>query len=618
MDGGRSTARGVILGLNAWHGDASACLMVDGHVVAAIEEERLRRVKHWAGLPTLAIRACLAEASLGLADVEHVAVNRDPRAHRLEKVWHLVRRRPSPGHVLDRLRNARRLGGLAERLCDELGLERHRFRARLHAVEHHRAHLASACFASPWERCSVASVDGFGDFSSALWGHARGSRVDVHGRVGFPHSLGLFYLALTQYLGFPRYGDEYKLMGLAAYGEPRMQRELEALVGLDHGGGFRLDLRFFRHHRGEVAMTWQGGEPVLANAFSPLLEELLGAAREPGSELTQRHRDLAASVQAVYEGALFHLLRALHDRTGEGRLALAGGCAMNSLANGRIEGGTPFEEVYVPPAPGDAGGALGAALWVWRRVLRGEPVAPIEHAYLGPALSSSDTDRALRARRDELDAAGVGPGRTLPEAELCERVARHLEAGHVVGWVQGRMELGPRALGARSILGDPRRADMQDVLNRRIKRRESFRPFAPAVLAERQGAWFASAAAVPFMSRVFPVLEAQRGRIPAVVHADGTGRLQTVQAATNPRFHRLIRCFEQRTGVPILLNTSFNENEPIVHRPEEAVDCFLRTRMDVLVLGDRILERVALPLEEPDDVAAALPAARRAGIRQSG
>ncbi len=604
------TPRSIVLGLNAWHGDAAAALLVDGRVVCALEEERLRRIQHWAGLPTQSIEACLAEGGVSIQDVDHIAINHDASTNRLAKALHVARHRPSARMLGDRLRSVRRVRGLREALGEGLGVPTAQIRARIHSVEHHRAHLASTYYASPFDRAAVVSVDGFGDYSSSKWGTGRGDRLDILGRVGFPHSLGMYYLALTQYLGFPNYGDELKLMELSAYGEPRYKEQLQSLIQLEPGGGYRLALDYFVHHKAGVPMTWEGGEPHLCRGFSQKLEELLGPAREVGSELTQRHRDLAASVQAVYEGAFFHKLRHLAERTGETCLALSGGCALNSLAAGRIENATPFEEVYLPPSPGDAGGAIGSATWVHANVLGLGRPEPIEHAYLGPPLREPDIDRALRARRDELESIGVGPCRELDLEPLCERVAAHLAAGHVVGWMQGRMEFGPRALGARSILGDPRRSEMQTILNTKIKRRESFRPFAPAVLTERQSEWFERSAPVPFMGRALSIHESRRGEIPAVVHMGGTGRLQSVERATNPRFYQLIEAFEARTGVPILLNTSFQENETMVYRPEEALDCFLRTELDVLVLGNRILERVAMPQDAASQVPGPVPRAQ--------
>ncbi|MEZ5978509.1 MAG: carbamoyltransferase C-terminal domain-containing protein [Planctomycetota bacterium] len=591
----------TILGLNAFHGDSSAALFVDGRLVAAAEEERFRRVKHWAGLPTEAARACLRHAGVDPSDLQHVAVNRDPSAHFLSKVAHALRNPRLLASALDRRRNARRVGGLREELAFALGVDANGWDARFHQVEHHRAHLASAFLVSPFERAAVASVDGFGDFSSSMWAHGVGKELVQLGRVGYPHSLGVFYLALTQYLGFPNYGDEYKVMGMAAYGEPRYVRELENVVRTTPEG-FELDLSYFLHTKGGVAMTWDGGEPTVARAFSRKLEDLLGPARRKGDELTQRHRDLAASTQAVFEQVYFDLLRRLARSTGEKRLCLAGGCAMNSLANGRITERTPFEEVWIQAAAGDAGGAIGAAASVWCDVLGRERVGSMEHAYLGPEFAQAELDATLHDASEVLEEVNCAKRRFDDEEQLCDHVARHIAAGHVVGWFQGRMEWGARALGNRSIVGDPRRADMKDVLNLKIKRRESFRPFAPSVLEEKAAEWFERPQPVPFMSMVLPIREEKREWIPAVTHADGTGRLQTVSKDTNPRYHRLITAFMRRTGVPMILNTSFNENEPVVCRPEEALDCFLRTKMDVLVLGDAVLERTQLPTDAGVDV----------------
>lgn len=606
---GRKT---IVLGINAWHGDAAAALVIDGQLVAAAEEERFRRIKHWAGFPSEAARWCLAEAGVTAAQIDHVAINRDPKAQRVSKVLWALRARPSLGILADRLRNRARVGSLRTATAQALGVSPAELGASFHHIEHHLAHLASAYLVSPFERAAVVSVDGFGDFSSAQWALGEGRDLRVLGRVGFPHSLGLLYTALTQHLGFAHYGDEYKVMGLAAYGRPSFLPEMRRLVSLRADGGFALDNHYFRHARGGVAMTWEGGAPTLEDVFAPELCELLGPRRSPGEPIEQRHRDLAASAQALYEECFFHLLGRLAESTGEVRLAVAGGCGMNSLANGRIAEQTPFREVWVQPAAGDAGGALGAAYAVWNLVLGRPRSFEMHHAYWGPKASEAELEALFSGRAAELAEAGCRRIRPEDEDALVARVAEALADGKVVGWFQGRMEWGPRALGNRSILGDPRRADMQEILNLKIKRRESFRPFAPSVLAERQGEWFASDAPVPFMGQVFPILESQRERIPAVTHADGTGRLQTVTREANPRYWKLIRAFEERTGVPMVLNTSFNENEPVVCRPKEALECFLRTKMDVLVLGDVLLERLpsgAAPGFDPDTVPAALPAA---------
>jgi carbamoyltransferase len=579
----------TILGLNAYHGDSAACLLRDGALVAAAEEERFRRIKHWAGFPSQAIAYCLAEAGTTLERVDHVAVNRDPRANLRRKLGYTLTGRPSPALVWSRLRNRRRWGGLAERL--RAAFPDTPFRGQVHHVEHHLAHLASAFQVSPFERAAAVSIDGFGDFASAAWGLGSGNGIAVEGRVLFPHSLGIFYQALTQYLGFPHYGDEYKVMGLAPYGEPAFLDEMRRIVGLRDDGGFRLDLAYFRHHREQVPYEWNDGAPAVGILYGPALEALLGPARAAEDPLDRRHRDLASSVQAMFEEAVFHLLNALHRRYGVDALALAGGCAFNSVMNGRIRAHTPFRQVYLQPAAGDAGGAIGSALAVWHGMSRDAERCRMDHAYWGPGFDDDHIAGLLARWRAALDAADCQVTRPDDEAALCRRIARAIADGKVVGWFQGRMEWGPRALGNRSILGDPRRADMKELLNRKIKRRESFRPFAPSVLREAVPAWFEQDDEVPFMMKVLQVRAEKRPLVPAVTHVDGSGRLQTVSRAANPRYHRLIAAFEAITGIPMLLNTSFNENEPVVCRPEEALECFLRTGMDILVLGDRMIER---------------------------
>jgi carbamoyltransferase len=407
--------------------------------------------------------------------------------------------------------------------------------------------------------------------------------------VHFPHSLGIFYQALTQYLGFPDYGDEYKVMGLAPYGSPAGRHATRDIVKPTDDGGFALDLDYFRHHRERIAFSWASGAPEFADLFSPALEDLLGPRRRPGDPLEDRHRDIAHSVQATYEAAFFHLIGALQKRFALTDIALAGGCAMNSVANGKIRRVTPFRRVYVQSAAGDAGGAVGAAYAVWHQ-LGGARSFIMDHAYLGPQFTRAEIADLLAAEAGRIAAMGCSV-EELDEPELCWRTAHAIADGAVVGWFQGRMEWGPRALGNRSILCDPRRADIKAILNAKVKRRESFRPFAPSVAEEAVGAWFEEEDAVPFMMQVFQVREKKRALIPAVTHVDGSARLQTVSRHTNPRYHRLIAAFDDLTGVPMLLNTSFNENEPVVCRPQEALDCFLRTAMDVLVLGETMVSR---------------------------
>lgn len=586
-----------ILGLNAYHGDSSACLVRDGVLVAAAEEERFRRIKHWAGFPTEAIRYCLAQAQIGIGDLDIVAINQDAGANLWKKIAYTATKRPDLSLVLDRLRNKRERAGVAEELARAFPGEK--LRAEVRHIEHHLAHLGSTFLVSPFEDAVAVSVDGFGDFASAAWGVGHGNRIEVEDKVYFPHSLGIFYQALTQYLGFPNYGDEYKLMGLAPYGEPEFLAEMRRIVLLEENGAFRLNLDCFRHHREKV--EYQGdncgdnGEPVVGSLYSPGLIDLLGPARGRDEALTQRHKDLARSVQAMYEEAFFHLLNRLHARHRIDALAIAGGCGMNSVANGKVLSKTPFRRIYVQAAAGDAGGAIGAAFVAWHQTGDHPRRFAMDHACWGPQATEDEVEALLEEHSAALKKEGCTRRRIADEAELVALTAQAIAAGRVVGWFQGRMEWGPRALGNRSILADPRRADMKDILNRKIKRRESFRPFAPSVLREAVPDWFETDDDVPFMMQVYPIREEKRALIPAVTHVDGSGRLQTVHRETSPRYYRLIESFAALSGVPMVLNTSFNENEPVVCRPAEALACFLRTEMDVLVLGDWLIERKGEP-----------------------
>jgi carbamoyltransferase len=569
-----------ILGLNAFHGDASAALLVDGELTSAVEEERLNRIKHWAGFPRLAIDACLRGTD-GDA-LAHVAISRDPRAHFWTKVGRVLTRPSDWRRSASRAKNTVEVSRLASRLTAS-GIA-NADRLRMHFVEHHRAHLASAFFASPFDEAAVVSVDGFGDFSSVMWGVGHGNHLDVRGSVQFPHSLGQFYTAFTQLLGFPKYGDEYKMMGLSAYGEPRFVSQVREVVRVE-GDQVRLNLDYFIHHSTGVEMTWDGGEPIIGAIYSRKMNEVFGPARIAGSELEQRHADLAASVQAVLEECYFALLNAIHQRTGLKKLCLAGGVALNCVANGMIFDRTPFEDVYIQPAAHDAGTSIGAALYVWHQVLERPRGFVMRHVQYGPEYSDSRIERELLACNLHYE--------RLDEDRLIDSTAREIAAGKIVGWFQGRMEFGPRALGGRSILADPRRTDMKDILNARIKLREPFRPFCPSVLAEATAEYFENDYPSPFMVQAYKIKTAQRARIPAVTHADGTGRLQTVERDVNRRYWKLLKRFGDLSGVPILLNTSFNENEPIVNTPAQAIDCFMRTKMDALAMGSFLVVKSA-------------------------
>ena len=588
-----------ILGLNAYHGDVSAALVRDGQLIAAVEEERYRRIKHVAGFPAAAIRACLEMGGVAPSDVDVFAVSRDPRAHLLRKAWFLLRHRPK-GTVASRARNMVSLRALPSTLAEALALDEARVHARMQYVEHHPAHLASAAFVSPFDEAAVCAIDGFGDFVSTSWGRVAGSRIDIDRHVFFPHSLGLLYLAITQFLGFPNYGDEFKVMGLAPYGEPRYVREIESLLHLRDDGGFELDLSCFRHWSDGVQMTWEDGEPRLGAVFTPRLESLLGPARSREEPVAAKHEAIAASLQVVYERAALHVLRHVQKATGSTKLCLAGGCAMNSVANGKIREQTSFREVFIQPAAGDNGTALGAAFYAWNQIAGRPRGFVMEHGYWGPSFDDDAIVAALDSEQAAIAGRGCARHAWPDETALDDWTAAQIADGRVVGWFQGRMEWGARALGNRSIVADPRRADMREIINTRIKFRERFRPFAPSVAEEALDEWFVGATPDPFMLQVYPVRPDKRSVVPAITHVDGSGRLQTVSRRTNARYHNLIKAFGRRTGVPMLLNTSFNENEPIVLTPAQALDCFLRTSMDVLVIGRHVLERARVPVAPID------------------
>jgi carbamoyltransferase len=579
-----------ILGINSFHGDASACILKDGVLLAAAEEERFLRVKHWAGFPKQSISYCLREAGISMDDIATIAVNSDPKANYLRKIIHILRYRVDLALVKDRLLNSEARKSLAQSIKESFPGQK--FSGQIRQINHHVAHLASAFYVSPYKESAVVSIDGFGDFSSGCWGVGNGSNLVVGGSVYYPHSLGAFYQAITQLIGFPNYGDEYKVMGLAPYGEAKYLDKMRKIVLLQKDGSYKLDLKYFIFHKEKVEYEWNNGSPSVGKLFSDALEDLLGKARQKDDELTQLHKDIAASAQAMFEVALFHMLNKLSDTTGLDSICLAGGCGNNSVANGKIRANTKFKNVYVAASAGDAGGAIGAAYALYHEDNdRNVTKTAMEHAYLGPSYSNEQIAELIKSHGKNLPKSEFSIIKTDSLDDLTKRTATAIAEGKVIGWFQGRMEWGPRALGNRSILGDPRRADMKEILNVKIKRRESFRPFAPSILRESVGEWFEDDDEVPFMMKVFPVKAGKRSEIPAVTHVDGSGRLQTVYKKTNPRYHALISEFYLMTGVPILLNTSFNENEPVVCAPAEALDCFLRTKMDVVVLNDYFIFR---------------------------
>ncbi len=578
----------LIVGINAYHGDASAAAIVDGRLIAAAEEERFTRVKHAAGFPVHALRYVLDAVGASPSEIDVVAVARDPWARLMRKAWYALR---MPARAAGRIGVQGHFAAIGAEIARALGAGAKNF--EVVRVEHHLAHLASSFLVSPFEEAALFSIDGLGDFASAMWGVGRGSRIEPWGAVAFPHSLGIYYTALTQYLGFPRYGDEYKVMGLASYGEPEMLDEFRRIVlGPEAGrGSFALDTDYFLHHRSTAAMTWDGGEPVIGRLYSNRLVERLGAPRDASEQIEKRHHAIAASMQRRLEEVVLENLRRLQRTSGMRTLCLAGGVAFNCVTNGKIFEATGFERVYIQSAAGDAGLAIGAAMQAWHRNGSHRRDFVMEHAYWGAEYSDAEIAVVLAAAAGEIERQGCIIRKIDARPELLNLVARTIASGHVVGWFQGRMEWGPRALGNRSILADPRRPEMREILNSKIKRREAFRPFAPSILEDRTSEYFTQPHPSPFMLMAYSVRPEKRALIPATTHVDGSGRLQTVSERQNPLYYQLICEFERQTGVPVLLNTSFNENEPVVQMPGEALDCFLRTRMDMLAIGSYIITR---------------------------
>ena len=565
-----------ILGLTTL-GDAAATLVRDGEVVAAVEEERFSRKKHHCGFPYNAIEYCLGEGGVKLADVEHVALYWKPwiLGHKAVQVLKSL-------SISREMFKARVDRGVAQVSDSYLGmlkyprLLRDHFGPsdfRFHYLEHHQCHAASAFFVSPFDSAAILTMDGTGEATTTLMSRGVGNDLHPLSRTKLPHSLGQFYSAVTNYLGFDMFaGDEWKVMGLAAYGEPEFADYLSRRVLRTHGeDSFRVDIRVLDHH---LAKRYQ---------FSDELVRVLGPARQPHEPITERHQDIAASAQRVLEDVVLHLVRALHRRTGERNLCLAGGVAFNSVMNGRIIEESPFEQVFIQPVAGDAGCSLGAAYLTYHRLLDRPRGYRMEHAYFGPSFNSDECAAALEAAGLEYE--------TLPDDELLPKVARLIADGAIVGWFQGRTEFGPRALGNRSFLADPRRADMREQLNHKVKLREWFRPLAPSLAEEAAARFFGRPYRDPFMITVLDLAEDERDRIPAVVHVDGTARPQTVSQKTNPRYWRLIREFEALTGLPVLLNTSFNIQEPIVSAPSDAVRTFQGASFDALVLENHLVRR---------------------------
>ncbi len=575
----------AILGLNAFHADSAACLLIDGKLVGAVAEERLgRREKHTSLFPANAIRWLLKDNGITLSDITHVALPRDTQANRAAKAkWIASHPRQGIGAVFEHLSRSKKTQSMIAQLSDICDVDPARVNFEVVNVEHHLAHIASSYYCSPFEGTTAGfSYDASGDFASSMAARCEGTKIEILDRVTLPNSLGFFYTALCQFIGFDQFGEEYKVMGLAPYGEDRFSKEMQALVKLPEAGWFQLGRGYFgMHEGGESGKVDENAHLVMGRMYTDKIKNLLG---EPAKRdaVTQREMDIARSVQVRFEEAAVHCLNRLHKLVPTDQFVMAGGCALNGVANARILRETPFKTPYLQAAASDDGTCLGAAMWAYHNVAGGQERYHMEHAFWGPKYTHDQVKKVA-------ENSGVSVIECKDDAEVVKRVSKLIADGNVTGWYQGRSEWGPRALGNRSILANPAIATMKETINAKIKRREGFRPFAPSVLSEDVGTYFEQDVYSPFMMHVVKLKSEWRDRLPAITHVDGTGRLQSVDKVSNPLYHALIKSVKSHTGIGIVLNTSFNENEPVVDTPEQALDCFLRTDMDVLCMGRFIL-----------------------------
>ncbi|MEM6532616.1 MAG: carbamoyltransferase C-terminal domain-containing protein [Myxococcota bacterium] len=574
----------AILGINFQHADSAACLLVDGELKTAIAEERLgSRRKHDPSFPANAIRTVLANSGLSLSDVTHVAVPRDPNANLTAKFGYVVKNPLEGGRAaVEHFSRRTASASLRELLAESVGAELSSLQFDEVPVEHHLAHVSSAYYCSPFTDTTAGfSYDASGDFASMMAARCVGNKIEVLDRVLLPHSLGFFYTAICQFIGFDRFGEEYKVMGLAPYGQDVYQPLMEDLIRLESDGWFRLNTRYFNSHQGgRSGALDEEGYILMGRLFTQALVERVGPPRSRNSPITQREKDLARSCQVRFERVALHCMNQLHKRVPSNQVVYAGGCALNGVANSLFLRDSDFNRTYLQCASSDDGTSLGAALWAYHNVAGGSERFEMRHAYWGTESSDETCEK---------EAAATGMPFKVYEDCVPERVAEMVDSGMVVGWFQGRSEWGPRALGNRSILASPLVSDMKAIINQKIKKRESFRPFAPSVIKEDVADYFEQTVDSPFMMHVVKLRPEWRGRLPAITHVDGTGRLQTVTAQANLLYYRLLRRLKELSGVGIVLNTSFNENEPIVETPRQAIQCFLRTELDAICLGKTII-----------------------------
>ena len=574
----------IILGLNIFHGDSSACILKDGKIICAFEEERFTRQKHWAGFPLLSIKNALSHCKLDLDDLDYITISRDPNYNKFKKILFLLKNPLNFFNIINRRKNLNIISDVNVLFEDAFKLKKNHLNEKIKFVEHHMSHMGSSFFASPFEESAILSIDAFGDFTSTVLAYGSGNKITKISEVNFPHSIGQFYTAFTQYLGFHNYGDEYKVMGLAPYGTPKYLKLMEDVLVIEKNGLFHLNLNYFTHHiKGVNTTMLENNDPTPSLFYSKKMEDVFGPARIKKDDLLQYHFDIASSVQKHCENVIFHLANNLFKATSTKNLCITGGVGQNSVANGKIIKNTNFEKLYLPPAAHDAGTSIGSALFYYNQVKDNPRKAPMFNPYLGSESNNEEIEKLLNEKNISYD--------KLSDKEIIKETADCLLEGKVIGWFQGKAEFGPRALGGRSILVDPRRKDAKKLLNKKIKKRESFRPFAPSILENYVEDYFEITEKSPFMEKVFPIKKEMQKLIPAVTHVDGTGRLQTVNRINSPKYYNLINQFFKKSGVPMLLNTSFNENEPIVNKPIEALNCFLRTEMDVLVMENFMIKR---------------------------
>ncbi len=578
-----------IIGLNLYHGDASACLFKDGKLIFAAEEERYTRIKHSAGFPINALKNSLESHKITLEDIDYITVNRNPKKRVFEKIFYAIKNPLRIKNFSDRIKNFKNITSLEKKIANEFKIDVNKLKNKIINFDHHLSHAASSVLASNFEETNYVTLDGFGDFLSTTVGSYRKNKFQIYKEVKFPHSLGIFYTAITQFLGFKNYGDEYKVMGLASYGTPKYLDKMKDILKFDSKNLFELNLDLFLHHSKGLEMSWLEGEPKVSNVYNNNLIKLLGEERLTDQVISDDHKDIAASAQKLYEEILFKILDYSYEKNKCDNICLSGGCALNSVANGKISSNTSYKNIYINHSPGDSGGSIGSALLKLIDEEMEIDVRSINNPYLGNKYSNDEINDIIH-KYEKLKGNNFSI-KKYTDQDLYKKIAFEISNEKIAGFFSGCMEFGSRALGSRSIIADPRNPNIKELLNLKIKRRESFRPFAPSILEDHTDEWFEINDKVPFMSKVYKVKKEKKDLIPAVVHIDGTGRLQTVNKDVSNKFYSLIEEFFKITNIPIILNTSFNENEPIVCKPEEAIECFLRTNMDILILENYVIER---------------------------